>query len=217
MILNTFFTRATGISLALYALLFPAAASATVIQMDDAVFGTDAIIRDVDNNRDFLRLDFTVPYAGYNDVLSELGAGGDFDGWLVATRTDMDALGLSADIVHGSTDAAMIARAEQLRDWFCFTCVNPTSTHIVARGLIADTFDYVPNPGIEQVAFSIGRRLNSTPNEVDFRPSGWAGGDWANENIYLVRNSVSNIPEPATLALLALGLILIGLRQRRIA
>ncbi|MFO1318722.1 MAG: hypothetical protein U1F52_03825 [Burkholderiales bacterium] len=175
------------------------AATANVVLTSDAAFGANAVIRDVSHGRDFLRLDFTTPYT-YNQVLAQLG--GLFSGWTVASEVDMQALGTSAGITHGSTDPAQIAAAEQLRDWFCVSCVETSSTHIYARGLISDAFLY-DDDGIAatpdrtvQDAFSIGRRLNVTPNEVDYRVSGFYYQDAKlspNEGIFLTRQAV---PEP---------------------
>jgi len=156
---------------------------AGVSQVDDPVWGEKSIIRDVDNSKEYLRLDFTTPYS-YNDVISKLG--GEFNCWSVASKSDLDLLGTSAGIVHGSQDPAILAKAEQLRDWFCFECVNTSTTHEYARGLISDTTTV---DGVErQQAFSIGRQKNVTPNAADFRVSGYGGKDSTSEEIYLVRS-----------------------------
>jgi hypothetical protein len=93
------------------------AAFATVIRVDDPVFGSDS-------------------------VLAELGPGGDFEGWAVASESDLEDLRVSAGIVHSSADPEIVAAAEQLRDWFCISgmlsCVNLSSRHEYARGLLSD-------------------------------------------------------------------------------
>lgn len=191
-------------------------AHAGVLQTDDAAFGADAVIRDTSNVRDFLRLDFTTAYS-YNQVVSELGGGGLFSGWSIASRAQMEALGVSAGLTHGATDPASLSLAEQLRDWFCFTCVETSTTHIYARGLISDqiTVDIGAGPVDVQEAFSIGRRLNVTPNEVDFRVSGWYYTDAKsspNEGIYLTRAAV---PEPGVIALLLIAALAMTAKARR--
>ena len=159
------------------------AVHANVILVDDAVFGEDSVIRDLSNNMEYLALDFTSPYP-YTQILDELGPGGVFEGWSVASEADLLLLGSSADIVHGSTDPAMLARAEELRDWF--GNVRLSTTHEVCRGLILDTI--VVDGKTWQRAFSIGRRFNVTPNEVDFRISGY-GPIYVDESTFLVRVS----------------------------
>lgn len=191
-------------------------AHAGVLQTDDTTFGVDAVIRDTSNARDFLRLDFTTAYT-YAQVQSELGGGGLFGGWSIASRAQMEALGVSAGLTHGATDAASLGLAEQLRDWFCFTCVETSTTHIYARGLISDviTVDIGAGPVDVQEAFSIGRRLNVDPNEVDFRVSGWYYTDAKlspNEGIYLTRAAV---PEPGVLALLLIVALAMTAKARR--
>lgn len=191
-------------------------AHAGVLQTDDATFGVDAVIRDTTHARDFLRLDFTTAYT-YDQALAALGGGGVFSGWSIASRAQMEALGVSAGLSHGATDAASLGLAEQLRDWFCFTCVETSTTHIYARGLISDviTVDIGAGPVDVQEAFSIGRRLNVTPNEVDFRVSGWYYTDAKlspNEGIYLTRAAV---PEPGVILLLLIAALAMTAESRR--
>lgn len=172
-------------------------AFAAVMQANDAVFGENALIRDLDNKRDWLRLDFTTAFT-FNEVSAQLGPGGTFEGWSIAAVADLNLLGVSAGIVHQSENPEVIARAEQLRDFFCpaETCVETSTTHILVRGLVSD-------PGAvsgTQAAFTIGRCLGATgncqsPNDdlgkdaVDFRVSGFGGRDVAAEEIFLVRDT----------------------------
>lgn len=192
----------------------PGTQAATVV-IDDINFGVASVLRDIDNNREFLRLDLTMGY-GYNGILAESGIGGVFEGWGVASAADMDALGVSAGITHGSTDVAQIALVEDMRDWFCpaGTCVNLSSTHEYARGLVSDAGpDYASGePSLS--AFSMGRRFNVTPEEVDFRLSGYAAYDHTYEEIWMTRPSA--VPVPAAVWLFGSGLVgLIGIARRK--
>lgn len=175
---------------------------ANVVLSDHPVFGEDSIIRDLSNNMDFLALDYTSTYT-YEEIIGELGSGGVFEGWRVASVVDLELLGSSAGIVHWSTDPTILAKAEQLRDWF--GNVRLSATNEYARGLILETVEVEGHT--RQCAFSIGRRFNVTPNEVDFRISGW-GPIYGDESTFLV------IPEPATVLLLGLGGLAL-LRRRR--
>ena len=152
--------------------------------IDDGVWGH--IVRDNLNSQEFLNLDATSPY-DYDDVVTETGPGGAFEGWRIASEADLQALGVAADVVPGSTDAAMLVRVEELRDWF--GNVRLSSTHHYTRGLIVDQVDLGEPNGVQQLAFSLGRRLNVEPNEVDFRISGW-GPISDDESTYLVREVV---------------------------
>jgi hypothetical protein len=185
--------------------------SAATIVDDDAVFGPGAVLRDTTYNTEFLRLDFTIPYS-YNSIQSEFGPGGAFEGWLVASLTQMENLGLSVGVTHGSTNPADVALAEDLRDWFCppATCVNLSSTHEYVRGLISDPYTgSIPTPA--QQAFSIGRHFNVTPEEVDFRVSGYGYLTDTSEEIFLSRP----VPLPAAAWLFISGLMGLGVLGKR--
>ena len=195
-------TRSSLTALIIVSLLLTCPVSASVILTDHPVYGVNSIIRDQSNNRDFLRLDFTDPYT-YNEVINEFGAGGLFAGCRVASLQDMEDLGVSADIVQGSSDPLILANAEQLRDWF--GSVRLTTTHEVCRGLISDTYD-----ATNQKAFTIGRRFNVDPHEVDFRVSGYGGLDDSGEQVFLV------IPEPMSLSLLLFGTVSLLYRRHRL-
>lgn len=185
--------------------------AATVV-VDDAAFGTETVLRDTTNNQDFLRLDLTMGY-GYNNILTELGSGGDFEGWGIASTLNMLALGASYGITHGTTNVAQIALAEQLRDWFCptGTCVNFSSTHTYARALVSDSTATAGS----QDAFSIGRRFNVTPNEADLRISGFGSPNSLSEEVWLTRVAVAPVPLPASALLLLSGMLGLGAWSRR--
>lgn len=141
-------------------------ADAEVMLKDDAIFGANSVILDTVNHKEFLPLHFTAPYS-YAEVVNELIPGGQFDSWQVASAHDMNLLGASANIVYGSTDPAMVARAEQLRDWF--GAVKTSSTHVYARGLVSDFFYPASYGGlIAQKAFSIGIKYDVSPVMVDY-------------------------------------------------
>ena len=196
------------------ALLFGAfhSANAAVIQTHDSVFGNQSVIRDVTNSREFLQLVHTMGRVG--DVPSQLGLGGDFEGWSIATGSDIQALFTSAGITSFSTDPGQIAIAEQLRDWFCIrgaiSCVRLTSVAEYARGLVSDQTLHPPSYD----AWSFGRRFNVSPEEVMAYLEGFGPGD-DDEAMYLVRTVAATVPVPNTALLLGLGLAVLWARRAR--
>ncbi len=209
--------KSSAFALSIATALLSSYAQAATVVVDDANFGSGTVLRDTTNNLDYLRLDLTMGY-GYNGVLAESGAGGVFEGWVVATESNMQSLGVSSGITGGSTDPAQIAIAESLRDWFCpaATCVNLSSSHEYARGLLSDAGPDFSDGEPSLLAFSIGRRFNVQPNEVDFRVSGFGSYRGTNEEIWLVRDSVSAVPVPAAAWLFGSGLIgLVGMSRRK--
>lgn len=201
-----FISKAGALCLAALTVCSAGSVSAATMIVDDATFGVGTVLLDTDNNVEFLQLSQTMGY-GYNGVLAELGVGGDFEGWSVASTATMEALGVSAGVTQGSTDAGEIAIVESLRDFFCptGTCVNTSSSHVYARGLVSDAL--LGAFGIAD-AFSMGRRLNVTPNEVDFRISGFAtSATDTNEEVWLVRDAqIAPVPLPASSLLLLAGI-----------
>ena len=184
-------------------------AQAAVVVVNDLAFGPGSVLRDSATNLDYLRLDKTMGY-GYSGIEAELGAGGDFAGWTIASSTQMLSLGGSLGLTQGATDIAQLSLAAQLRDWFCplFTCVNTSSTHVYARGLVSDLY----SDNIQHLAFSIGERFNVSPPEVDFRISGFAPVNSTGEQIFLVRA----VPLPAAVWLFGSGLLgVVGIARRK--
>lgn len=195
-----------ALSLALSSL----AMAAPITIIDDAHFGADSVLVDTDHNLKFLRLDLTLNL-GYDGVVAQLGAGGTFSGWRVATLADMLGMGGSLGLAQGSTDTTQVNTVTLLRSWFCppGTCVQTSSTHKVVRGLISDTID-LGGGRIEQEAFTIGTRYFVDPDEVDFRVCGFSQVD-PQTGVYLVQA----VPLPAAVWMLAPALCgLITIRRR---
>lgn len=207
-------TITTGLSTMLavlgLTLFISTGAQASVVVANDATFGPNSILQDSSTNLDYLRLDFTMGY-GYAGIAAELGAGGDFAGWSIASSSQMLSLGSSLGLSQGDTSIPQLSTAAQLRDWFCplFTCVNTSTTHVYSRGLVSDLY----TDNIQHLAFSIGERFNVSPPEVDFRISGFAPDNATGEEVFLVRTVV---PVPAAVWLFGSGLVgLIGFARSK--
>jgi len=205
------------ISLVVYsALVSPYSQGATIV-IDDANFGTDSVLRDVTNSRDFLRLDLTMGY-GYNGIISQTGVGGLFEGWSVANSSNLLDLGSSSGIIPRSFDPIQLSLAEDIRDWFCptGTCLRITANGSHARGLITDgrqSANGAPSRGAFQIGLINDIFIGETV--VEFKINGFAGLTDKTEEVWLTRTSV--VPLPASVWLFGSGLIgLIGLSRSKI-
>jgi hypothetical protein len=120
-------------------------------------------------------------------------------------------LGTSLGITNGDTSIQQLSTAAQLRDWFCplFTCVNTSTTHVYARGLVSDHY----TDGVSQEAFSIGERFNVSPPEVDFRISGFGDVNDTSEEVFLIRSTA--VPLPAAFWLFGSGILGLVIMTRR--
>lgn len=173
---------------------------ADVLLIDDIDFGSCSVIFDPDHGKEFLPLEFTAPHS-YNEVIAELGEGGDFEGWRVASHNDLQLLRGAAMVVRRAYDSDMIARASKIRDWFG----NPgwTSGFGANRGMVSD-FYYPSNLNGRKAHFTAGigesiDRLSNPPKAV----ARWGGGgygspDSQHEHPYLTRDREFSGTVPAS-------------------
>ncbi len=68
-----------------------------ILSVDDAVFGIDSITRDPNSGLDWLDLTFTAGRS-FNDINSQLGLGGEFEGFHHASGADVFTLFTNAGI-----------------------------------------------------------------------------------------------------------------------
>jgi hypothetical protein len=192
-------------------------AHAALVLTDDASFGSQAVVRDTVTGLEWLRLDFSQGKS-FDHVASQLGDGDEFAGWSIASAALLTTqLGDVNGIVQGDFGSAGLTGAQALRDQICFAdsfCKFVSSTHSVARGLIADVYD--DGTFFGQQAFSVGIQLDSGSGEsVDFRVSGWGFRGSQMEAVWLYRETRLAVPEPASLALLLAGATAMGAVRRR--
>lgn len=209
-------------SLALGAWTLAPTAHAALVLVNDSVFGTDAVVQDTASGLEWLRLDFSFGKT-YTYVAGQLGVGGEFEGWKIATRNFLTtSLGAPNGLVNDDADPAAVAAAGVLRDLICFTagqCKAVSSTHDYARGLVSDI--ETGSPFAAQEAFTVGIQLadagRGEPAKVDFRYSGFASAEATMESVWLWRGDlqVAVVPEPTGLALLLAGGLALGATTRR--
>lgn len=166
---------------------------------------------------------------GYNWVLGNtanitaaLGQGGDYEGWRIATETDIVTL---FDAAGGSGNYTS-ARFFDVDDW------SPENNGLTET--LASYFGYSRGGGrniytynrfqrrevVGLIDSNSGEDRNYTAGTIDWAAPNYLGGDYVfssavlsgrSSRYWLVQdNSAVGIPEPAPLALLAMGLLLIG-------
>jgi hypothetical protein len=169
------------------------------------------LTRDLDNGLDWL--DVTQTMSGlfnrsYDDIVSQLGAGGEFEGFRHASVTELNALWVSAgipDIDAGGT-AANFSPVENLIMLIGNTSPNPVSSTF-SQGLLANS----NSPGTHQIGYmealsGLGR-VRSDQGNIQDDAMNLSGGH------FLVR--ITAIPEPSALVTLTILLGVPLLRRHR--
>ncbi|MFN2199863.1 MAG: PEP-CTERM sorting domain-containing protein [Caldilineaceae bacterium] len=168
--------------------------SAALVAIDDADFGVGSLTRDTSTGLDWLDPTYTTLNPGNIDangrstaeILANLGAGGDFQGFRLATGLEFGDLLTSAGIAFttGCCGAKNSANIDPIIGFQNLVGVTQ-STWTGTKGLLAS--------GEKGEVFAEdGRAFIWTYGQLD------AGGHW------LVRDS--SVPAPMTAALLGLGL-----------
>ena len=193
-------------SIALFlALLLTATAttplSAAVIERDWLAPGDGLLTYDTVNNREWLDLTETIlaQFGGgpspislvtlHQNVVSQTGSGGQFEGFVVATESDVADLAASSGIDLNTLDFNT-NEAASLELINLLGVTAPT-------GLTLESVGIFPTSGSGPLLLSISRRVSSLQaGLVTFPLSSFAGDRPSREiGVYLYRNAV---PEPAT-------------------
>lgn len=192
----------------LAAALAASTATAQITSEDDAIFGVDSITRDAAQQLDFLDLTLSTNRS-FNDVSTQFGAGGDFEGWRHATLAELSGLinatGFSPSFTPDTGFASSPAGTDYLSE--LVTSVGTTFTNSSLRsaaGIVSDLVEPGRNYSIDLVDLTD----NST------------SGDRVNRGSLLSANS-SNVghwlvrPVPAPSTAIVLGVAGLAATRRR--
>ncbi len=190
--------------------MWTSSVTATLISVDLYSSHDGLITRDTDTGLEWLDLTSTVNYS-YNDMLTELGSGGAFEGFRYATVADIDNLQLSAGLPSGlfSSASTYFYRTEFATLMDLVGITNSTSTYEYSYGLTGDPFE--PSTltddrimrGFAMSAFAVRAQQGVVGDSI----ASASIGSW------LIRDTVS-VPEPTSLVLLLFGLMGLGLVKR---
>jgi hypothetical protein len=184
-------------------------ASAALLEADDPVFGPGAITRDADTGLDWLDLRQS-KLRWFDDVSSQFGDGGDFEGFRYATAAELNVLFYSSAGISGPRNNSCPGE-EAVRDLMALVGETHGEFGFSASGaLYDDTLDGV-DPTVAGYAVLVkgnvmGFDCPSTGSSTGSRITPDEGpGIASSRNSWLVRT----IPEPSTLLLgiVALGVI----------
>ena len=188
--------------------------ASSLISGDDAVFGPDSITIDTATSLEWLDLT-TSTNRSYNDISSQFGAGGDFEGWRYATGNDVVGFIANAGMTLYTRITVNYEPAVQLlslwgitgpydfgaETYFVTAELSPQNPETHHQYGVVDAYD--PTPSGYATEFQ-----SDWPDDIGYELVGHA----------LVRSS-NLVPEPSTIALLMIGGIAVvgyGLQRRRL-
>lgn len=198
-------------SLAIVAATFASRLDGALVSIADngpTAFGADSVTWDTEAGLEWLDLTFSVNMS-YSAVSSQLGPGDTFDGWGIATTSQVSTLfdnaGITSVVDGGFISQATTGPTEALIDLVGNTMPPPEQQ---ADGQFDDGGD--PPVGRARVFIAAPDDANSRidTDELDPDSSGEFRGTW------LVRQA-NPIPEPTTIVLLSVATLGLGCRLRR--
>lgn len=169
---------------------------ATMHSMSDPVFGTDSVTLDDVTQLQWLDVPLSANIS-YNDIITEFGSGGSFEGWRHATLAEADAFATNAGITIniGSTVANFVPASNLI-------ALIGTTAGTQALGFVGEP---APDPGL-RVVYSVATQDGLTGSaalafhEYDDVPSPALGH-------YLVRAPVE-VPSSSFWTTIGLGLLM---------
>ena len=182
-------------------------ASATLIAVDRLVAGDGEITRDTDTGLDWLDLTLTTNVS-LNDIQADVG-GWISGGWRHATRSEACQLFANA----GNTSFAANCPFQELTSPFVSEAANLVALlgDTGGEGPLTEGYLEKPDPTKASTDFArVGVARAGGPTTWEVLTVGSAAAEPSTGN-FLVRA----VPEPSTVSLLAVGLVLLGARRLR--
>lgn len=220
-------------------LLFATTSNAAIISVSDSIFGADSVTRDTVSDLEWLDVTLSINRS-YNDVSSQFGSGGDFEGWRYATGIEFATLW---DNILGNNpskslnqvqlpgdDESLDPYIQMLGDTYEADWINRFGTNQHAYygkafgdyntsswGIIADN-----STATQYFTAWAHDGSESIPGYQDFTWANYSGvtatETFGNIGSWLVRASTPSVsvPEPSIIALFGAGLIGLGIARRKV-
>ena len=201
------------------ALLFSSLIHASIISIDDPVFGIDSVTQDSESGLDWLDVTLSINRS-FLDVNSQFGIGGDYEGWRYANTSDFTQLwhNILGNNPTGLTHTIHASSSSDLLPWI--QVFGDTSTNENFWLNASYTIGFLDSaPGYTSRPYSAAVYIDDTYSQhFTDATYGWYYGDnhYSTVGSWLVRET-SPVPIPAAVWLFGSGLIgLIGMASRKV-
>jgi hypothetical protein len=184
--------------------IFPSISQSALISTDDHMYGAGALTLDSTTKLEWLDISITANRS-YNDINSQLGIGGEFEGFRYATQSDIEQFWNNAGIFDFS-NTYITNNYTPIKNLITLIGATTAPAGVFSIGL----YDGLTLGGYQRTA-SIQFRDDLGLGKANLTLNGLSQDtNYSSHGSYLVRDAAT-VPEPSTLLLILTSFLMLGL------